>query len=175
LALLLNLFVNPYPNAGEWRQVAFSPPFSVIPGDTFRSEGNTVYQVRGGVDHDVRLITSSVQFTPPAADASQSISNLVFFRSSPMVPASATLVGVTEAPSGTITFDFSDGASEEFGDWETAVKGLADTVDADIAAARRILIARSYRLSPNGENKVNTVGGTITIDCAANTPVQFSE
>jgi hypothetical protein len=174
LALLLNLFVQPSPNAGEWRQVAFSPPFSVVPGDTFRSEGNTVYQVRGGVDHDVRLITSSVQFTPPAADVSQSISNLIFFKGKPMIPASATLTDVTESVTGEINISYSDGSGTTYANW-AAVGELADSIDSDVTFCKKLLAAISYRRSPNGENKTNAVGATATADCVANNPVQFSE
>ena len=164
--------VNAAPDVGEWRHVSFSPPFNQLPGDTYRTSGNVVYLVRGGVDVDARLITTSTLYTPPAVTVSQSVSELVFFRSKPMRPATATVVNVTQSGAGAINVQFSNGNGRAFDSW-AQLGELADQRDGTTTLAEDLLITKIFRNSPDGSNMHTCDGASCTIDGDAANPVQF--
>jgi hypothetical protein len=158
---------------GEHRSYPLSPPLSVLPGDLLTTDGRHVYLIRAGVVIETREISGSgvpVGATPVAA--AETLSSVVFFRSTPVPGTSATLVDVNVAANGDRTYEFGDGTGQTMP--EIAVAELADSVDATNDLAKKLLIAISHRRSPDGANVSNQVGATITIDCNAASPVQFS-
>lgn len=75
--------------------------------------------------------------------------------------------------SGAVTFSFSSGNNIELADW-AAVGQVADEVDAAPDFAEKILMAKAFRASPDGANKTNQVGAMVSVNCLADTPVDYT-
>lgn len=153
------------------RKFQIDPPFQHQVGDEYARIGNTYKQIRNNAVIDSRTVATPAILTAQFHFGTSTVTELLEEYHMPGV--TATLVDVNVAASGSITYDFSDGASLEYPNLP-AVAELADSIDATPDLCRKLLITKSFRDSPDGANLTNQVGATVTIDGNASIPVQFS-
>jgi hypothetical protein len=104
----------------------------------------------------------------------QAAINTIFWEKR-MPGINVALQGVIEnQTSGTVRFQFSDGTENEYSAWAD-VSDIADQIDADSVWLKKLIIARSYRSSPGGENKTTQVGAQASANLVASEPITYTE
>lgn len=157
------------------RAVQLTAPIAVLPTDDVRLNGPNVEVVRDGIVIASQAIGggSEVEIGEPAT--ARLMTELFILEEIKMPGQNVSCTRVTEnAVSGSVTFHFSSGNSRELPNW-AAAGGIADTLDADTPHAEDILIGKAYRSSPDGSNKTNQVGASVSVNLLADVPVVYTE
>jgi len=144
------------------------------PGDVYDFAGGVLKQYRAGNLIAERTLGAGLPFIPGPETGTGLLETVYFFQETKMPGIAETLTDVVQSqPSGIITAKFSGGENIEyptFADLKTAVEAL----DTDGDVARKLLLLKLVRSSPDGSNLDALNGSTCTIDGNAATPVQFS-
>jgi len=160
---------------GEFRQIAISPPLSLQVGDVVLSDDLTLSVIRGGVVVETRTIGATSAPVDPAVDVAQTVSSLLFFRSFPVPGIIQTCTDViVNQSTGVVRVKFANGDEREFATFTDMAAAVA-YVDSDPELAQDMLIRKLVANSPDGANMENMVGGSISLDFFAATPVVLTE
>lgn len=162
-----------------YRRIDISPPFTVAVGDLFPIDygARKVFQIRGGLviaERTIALPGVLIGETPPAMEVG-SFESVLYFEVPKMPGQNVSCTKVQEnQTTGSVTFSFSSGNNIEYESWE-AVGLVAESIDAEPAFAEKLLVAKAYRMSPEGANKTNQVGASVSVNGLADTPVVYTE
>lgn len=160
---------------GEFRQITFSPPITLQIGDKVDQIGNQIVVTRASVVVATRTLSGIGSLVDGPAQASQSVSSVLYFRSYPVIGQNVSMTRVTENTStGVVTLWYSNGNSTEYADWES-VGAVANSIDSDPEMAQKLLAMKAYRASPDGSNKTTQVGASISVNGLADIPVVYTE
>lgn len=152
------------------QEVSFSPPLPSLPGDEIRLVGGVVQLVRSGVVVATRTANLTSAITPGVVNVARTVSSLFVVKEVLMPGTNVALTGVTVGANDSVTAKFSDGTNSEYADWES-LKADVEPLDSDGKLNRDLLLLLTVRRSPDGANKTNMVGGSVSINCEADTPV----
>jgi hypothetical protein len=154
------------------RKYTIDPPFTHQNGDTYAREGSILKQIRGGITVDARTVS-----TGPLLSAQEHIGGgqvTAFYEEQNMPGQNVSCTKVMESQTtGIVTFSFSSGSNVEYASWAD-VGTVADSVDAGPEFAEKILTAKAFRASPDGANKTNQVGAMVSVNCLADTPIDYT-
>jgi hypothetical protein len=111
---------------------------------------------------------------PPPEPPHDGFRRVYYEKEKPMPGQNVSMTGVMEnSTTGAVTLKYSNGTNSEYASWAD-VGALADSVDANSEFAEKILAAIAYRNSPDGTNKENQVGASLSVNVAANVPVVYT-
>lgn len=86
-----------------------------------------------------------------------------------------SLVAVHEnQTTGVVRFVWSDNSENEYSRWQD-VADIADSIDADSTWLKKLIVARSYRRSPGGEDKTTQVGAQASANLVAAEPIAYTD
>lgn len=154
------------------------PVAAVQAGDRFEINHTTgvVSLIRAGVVHSTYASdypgTNQGEFPPePPHDGYR---RPLYAKEKPVAGQNVSMTGVMEnATTGAVTLKYSNGNQSEYASWDD-VGALADQLDATPEFAERLLAAKAYRNSPDGSNKVNQVGASVSVNANADFPVVYT-
>lgn len=160
---------------GEFRQITFSPSIALAVGDTVRQVGNQLVVIRGGSVVATRSLVGTGTVVDGPVGEARTVSSLLYFRSYPVPGQNVSCIGVQEnATTGIVTFKWSDGTADEIGTWDGDVKSVADSFDATADVAKKALMCKAYRNSPDGANKTTQVGASVSVNGLADNPFVYT-
>lgn len=160
---------------GEFRQISFSPSIALLVGDTVEQVGNQLVVTRGGTVIATRTLSGMGSVVDGPVQEGRTVSSFLYFRSFPVVGQNVSCIGVTENPTtGVTTFRWSDGTADEIGVWDADVKAVADSFDATADVAKKALVCKAYRQSPDGANKTTQVGAAVSVNGLADNPFVYT-
>lgn len=165
----------------HYYQLETTPPVPVAtvqPGDWFRINHTTgtVDHMRGAAVHAILSSnypgTNLGEFPPePPHDGYRRVT---YAKEKPMPGQNVSMTGVMENPTtGAVTLKYSSGNQSEYASWAD-VGAVADTLDASPEFAEKLLAAKAYRSSPDGSNKSNQVGASVSVNATADTPAVYT-
>lgn len=160
---------------GEFRQITFTPSIALHVGDTVRQDGNQLVVIRGGTVITTRELSGIGAVVDGPVQEGRTVSSVLYFRSYPVPGQNVSCVQVLEnTSSGSVTFKWSDGTADEIGQWDTDVKAMADGFDATADIAKKALVCKAYRESPDGANKTTQVGASVSVNGLASNPFVYT-
>lgn len=147
---------------------SLSPTFDVQDGDRFERHGSMILQIRTIDSHDQVVKSAAISELRKVEYGSyvvvgnnRNVNKIILELKMP--GANDTIANVTESPTGAVTFHYGSGTSDTHDSWAD-VGSIADEIDTDGNFARKLLKAKAYRESPNGENKTALVGAIVTVN-----------
>lgn len=158
---------------GEFRAVSLDSPVVVMPGDSCQVVGNQLLIIRNGNVIATRNLTGPDVAASLEVTEQRLIESAIFFRRKPVAGVVATLTGVHKAPSGIISFRFSNGNEIQFASGADAIT-QTDYLDTTTEVAEHVLIRKTMLNSPDETNLTTVVGGKCSIDFNANAPVTLT-
>ena len=155
------------------RKFTINPPFAHQAGDVYAREGNTIRQIRGGIQIDIRTVGPPSQLTAQVHVGGSNVTE--FFEEQRMPGQNVSMTGVEEnQANGSVTLKYSSGNQNEYASW-AAVGQIADSLDASPDFAEKILALKAFRASPDGANKTTQVGAQVSVNGLADQPIVYTE
>lgn len=153
---------------------AYPPGFAPLITDTITIQGGILSVVR---DHNeivrINLNQYSTLQDQPFFFGSAPFNNIFWVKKMPGITNAITAVH-RNTSTGVVTVAFSSGNSRELQDWNDASQ-IADGIDSSETLSENILIARSYRMSPDGSNLTTQVGAQCSVNLLADQPIVYTE
>lgn len=160
---------------GEFRQITFSPSIALSVGDVVKHIGNQLVVTRGESVVAVRELDGIGEVADGPVQEGRTVSIFLYYRSFPVPGLNVSCIGVQEnTTTGVVTFKWSDGTADEIGTWDADVKSMADSFDATADVAKKALVCKAYRNSPDGANKTTQVGAAVSVNGLADNPFVYT-
>jgi hypothetical protein len=149
-------------------------PLAVLAGDQLVIEGTTLKVIRSGVQIATRELGPAANVGSGVVGGPRVLTSIFQVEVKNMPGQNVSCTKVTEnQTTGSVTMSFSSGSNTEYASWAD-VGAIADTVDASPEFAEKILTAKAFRASPDGANKTNQVGAMCSVNCLADTPIDYT-
>lgn len=156
-----------------YRELTLTPTLSrtlVQPGDVFPIDfdNSQVLWIRGAAvlgTFAVTLPGVNLGNPPPVPQNSPNVS-IVYYQEVRMPGTNVSITNIRIGSADQIYFNFSDGSESEIADLAT-LEGIANAVDADSTFAKNVLMAMTFRASPDGSNLGSMIGAQVAVNCAA--------
>jgi len=142
----------------------------MLAGDIPIVAGNVLQVWRDGVNVANRVLVTGPVIPQQPLLETKTITELFFFKETKMPGTSVANTDVTVSGAGGVTFKFSDGDQREFASWEAAGQSVAD-FDTNGEFNKVVIIAKAISRSPDGANKTNMVGASVSCNREAAVPV----